>query len=65
MFTSSWRALRPDSVLFVERSGELWYMARLSTRGMEPKGNRVLIGEKSYAIDPKPGDLPMDRLKLE
>ena len=30
-----------DSVLFVERSGELWYIARLSTKGMEPKRERV------------------------
>ncbi len=32
----------PDSVLFVERSGELFNVARLSTEGTEPKGNRVL-----------------------
>ena len=31
MFTISCRALRLDSVLFVERSGELLYVARLST----------------------------------
>ena len=54
-----------DEVLFVERSGELLYAARLSTKGTEPKGNRALIGRKSCAIDPKPGDLSMDRLKLE
>ncbi|WP_201774936.1 hypothetical protein [Clostridium aceticum] len=33
-----------DRVLFVERANELWYVARLSTSGTEPKGNRVLIG---------------------
>ena len=71
MFTSSRRALRLDGVLFVERSGELLNAARLNTEGMEPKGNRVLIGRttqgwfKLHVIDPKPGDLPMDRLKLE
>jgi sensor domain CHASE-containing protein len=32
MFTSSWRALKLDSVLFVERSGELLYVAWLSTK---------------------------------
>ena len=32
-----------DVVLFVERSGEFMYAARLSTSGAEPKGNRVLI----------------------
>ena len=41
-------------------------MARLSTEGMEPKGNRVLIARyKSYEIDPKPSDLTMVRMKLE
>ena len=52
-----------DRVLFVERSGELWLLARLRTESPEPKGNRVLIGRKSADIDPKPGDLPMSRLK--
>ena len=66
MFTSSRRALRLNGVLFVERSGELLYVARLRTRGPEPKGNRVLTGRiKLRVIDPKPGDLPMDRLKRE
>ena len=51
-------------VLFVERSGELLYAARLSTEGTEPKGNRVLIALQLHAIDPKPGDLSMCRLKL-
>ena len=59
-----------DRVLFVERSGELRGPARLSTPGVEPKGNQVLIGQspargkKSDHADPKPGDLSMSRLKL-
>ena len=53
-----------DRVLFVERSGELPVLARLSTEGAEPKGNQVLIGPQSVWVDPKPGDLSMSRLKL-
>ena len=53
-----------DCVLFVERSGELWVLARLRTESPEPEGNRVLTGLKSVYTDPKPGDLPMSRLKL-
>ena len=53
-----------DRVLFVERSGELRLLARLSPQGMEPKGNQVLIGPESVGVDPKPGDLSMSRLKL-
>ena len=53
-----------DRVLFVERSGELSMLARLSTEGAEPKGNRVLRGPESVCADPKPGDLSMSRLKL-
>ena len=53
-----------NRVLFVERSGELRLVARLSTLGVEPKGNQVLIGPESLSVDPKPGDLPMTRLKL-
>ena len=55
MFTSSWRALKLDSVLFVERSGELLYVARLSTEGTEPKGNRVLIGRQVTCYRPETG----------
>ena len=56
---------RFNRVLFVERSGELRWLARLSTKGVEPKGNQVLIGRvKSVRVDPKPGDLPMSRMKL-
>ena len=65
MFTSSQSTLKCDGVLFVERSGELLYVARLRAYGPEPKGNRVLIGRnKLHGVDPKPGDLSMGRLKL-
>ena len=53
-----------NRVLFVERSGELRWLARLSTEGAEPKGNQVCIGPESVWADPKPGDLSMSRLKL-
>ena len=53
-----------DRVLFVERSGELRMLARLSPERTEPEGNQVLIGPESAYADPKPGDLPMSRLKL-
>ena len=55
---------RWDRVLFVERSGELHRLARLSAGSAEPKGNQVLRGRKSDGADPKPGDLSMSRLKL-
>ena len=55
-----------DIVLFVERSSELRYVARLSTRryGAEEKSslNRAL---ELCIVDPKPGDLSMARLKVE
>ena len=51
------------NVLFVERSGELRYLARLSSKAVEPKRNQVLIGPESDNVDPKPGDLSMSRLK--
>ena len=59
-----WNIKRMDRVLFVERSGELRMLARLSAESMEPKGNRVLRGPESACADPKPGDLPMSRMKL-
>ncbi len=66
MFTSRQSDLRRDVVLFVERSGELFYMARLSTRRYEAEGKPSLKrANKSYEIDPKPSDLTMARLKLE
>ena len=54
-----------NRVLFVERSGELRCLARLTTKGREPKRNQVLIGPESDRVDPKPGDLSMSRLKLK
>ena len=54
-----------DEVPFVEWSGELSYAASLSDCVAEAKGNRVLIARmKSVAIDLKPGDLSMSRLKI-
>ena len=55
-----------DRVLFVERSGELMYVARL--RDWSPGAvaraslNRAA---KLLVYDPKPGDLSMVRLKWE
>ena len=64
MLTNCQRTLKSDGVLFVERSGEYFYVARLRYSVPKPKGNRVLIARvKSVAIDPKPGDLAMVRLK--
>ena len=66
MFTSRQSTLRCDVVLFVERSGELFYMARLSTIRYEAEGKpSVNSAYKSYEIDPKPSDLTMSRMKLE
>ena len=66
MFTSRQSTLKCDVVLFVERSGELFYMARLSTRRYEAEVKTSLKrANKSYEIDPKPSDLSMSRLKLE
>ena len=53
-----------DGVPFAEWTGELLYHARLSWRdGAEAKAslNRAL---KYDAIDPKPSDLAMSRLKF-
>ena len=63
MLTSTQSTLMCDEVLFVERSGELLYHARLRYSVPEPEGNRVLIAREYGAIDPKPGDLSMSRLK--
>ena len=66
MFTSRQSTLRCDVVLFVERSGELFYMARLSTLRYEVEEKSSLNrANKSYEIDPKPSDLSMVRMKLE
>ena len=53
-----------DRVLFVERSGELRLLARFRPKGPEPQGNQVLRGPESVGVNPKPGDLPMSRMKL-
>ena len=67
MFTSRQSDLRRDVVLFVERSGELLYMARLSIKKI--RSRREIESEKgeikSYIIDPKLSDLSMVRMKLE
>ena len=60
-----WKHYECDRVLFVERSGELPVLARLSASGTEPQGNQALTGPKSAQADPKPGDLPMSRMKRE
>ena len=65
MLTSTQSALKRDEVPFVEWSGELLYVASLRYSVPEAKGNRVLIARmKSVAIDLKPGDLSMSRLKI-
>ena len=66
MLTNRQSTLRCDVVLFVERSSELLYMARLSTLryGVEAKAS-LNRASKSYIIDPKPSDLTMVRMKLE
>ena len=52
-----------ESVPFAEWAGELWYSARLSRRyGAEAKAS-LNRANKYYAIDPKPSDLAMSRLK--
>ncbi len=54
-----------NRVLFVERSGELPSLARLSSRSCGAEGKPSLKRAKeSEQADPKPGDLPMSRLKL-
>ena len=65
MLTSSQSTLKCDGVPCVEWSGELLYVASLRYSVPEAKGNRVLIARmKSVAIDLKPGDLSMGRLKV-
>ena len=66
MLTNTQSALRRNEVLFVERSGELLYMARLRIRRFEAEAKASLNrARKSYVIDPKPSDLSMVRMKLE
>ena len=53
-----------DSVLFVERSGELLILARLNTNKVwSRRETESEKGEKLVLVDPKPGDLSMSRLK--
>ena len=52
-----------ESVPFAEWAGELWYSARLSgKRGAEAKASLNRVREY-YAVDPKPSDLALSRLK--
>ena len=68
MLTNRESTLRCDLVLFVERSSELMYMARLSAES-KARSRREIESEKgeikSYVLDPKPSDLSMVRMKLE
>ena len=59
-------AQKCDRVLFVERANELQNAARLKTDRSGAEGKPSLKrAKKLYAVDPKPGDLSMCRLKLE
>ena len=49
------RGLKRDFVLFVERSGELRMLARLSGEAAEPKGNQVSNGRKVSTGRPETG----------
>ena len=52
-----------ESVPFAEWAGELCYHARLRRRfGAEAKAS-LNRATKYYAVDPKPSDLAMSRLK--
>ena len=55
MFTSTQSTFRCDVVLFVERSGELLYAARLSDSVTEPQGNRVWIARIVACNRPETG----------
>ena len=53
-----------DGVPFAEWTGELLYRARLSWKdGAEGKPS-INSANKYYAIDPKPSDLAMSRMKF-
>ena len=57
--------MKVDRVLFVERSGELPGLARLSTFRCGAEGKPSLKrAVKSVPAGPKPGDLSMSRMKL-
>ena len=63
MFTSC-GTLYDEPRTFVERSGELRWLARLLAEGLEPKGTESEQGEIVSRSRPKPGDLSMSRWKL-
>ena len=50
-----WERVMRDRVLFVERSGELRMRARLTPKGREPEGNRVLRGREVGMRRPETG----------
>ncbi len=53
-----------DDVPFVEWSGELLYVSELKVLSTGGEARASLNrANKVRAIDPKPGDLPMSRLK--
>jgi hypothetical protein len=54
-----------DGVLFVERTGELRPAGKVKRliRGAAAKASLKRANE-SVGVDPKPGDLPMSRVKL-
>ena len=63
MFTS--RRSVSDVVLFVERSGELRVSGKVKCERHGAEGKPSLNRAKeSDAVDPKPGDLSMSRLKF-
>ena len=55
MLTSTWSTLMCDMVLFVERSGELMYAARLSYSVTEPQGNRGWTARRVACYRPETG----------
>ena len=52
-----------ESVPFAEWAGELWYSARLSWQDWAEAKASLNRATKYYAVDPKPSDLAMSRLK--
>ena len=65
MLTSSRSTLKCDGVLFVERSG-VYVCSKVKSLRFEAAGRPSLNRAKElHVYDPKPSDLPMDRLKLE
>ena len=55
VLTSTESSSKSDQVPIVEWSGELWYAARLSTSGVEPKREQVLIGRQVVCHRPETG----------